>query len=130
MTYTADQIALQAHIEAENDKSRAEMEANPDLWIGIIASDPEHWAGYGITTIEGYEHYMAACTNFEVFRDTNGYKPSWQRYTNMTTAEIEADTESMCDYVEGRNAQRDAEANALAEKLGHSVETLKRWGVV
>lgn len=58
MAYTSKQLELQAHIEAENAKAKAEMEATSGLWIGLTVSDPEHWASMGIHTVEEYEYTM------------------------------------------------------------------------
>ena len=131
MTYTADQIALKEFIEAENAERQERMDNDPSgkLWIGMVVSDPEHWAGYDIYTIDGYKHYMAACDNFELTREIYGHKPPWN-YDSMTIEEIEADTQAMLDDEREGLEQEHREAQALAGSLGHTVEDLKRWGVV
>lgn len=129
MTYTADQLALKAHIDSENAERQAQMDSNPKLIWGMVVSDPEHWAGYDITTIEGYKHYMAACDNFEIKREIYGYKPSWN-YDSMTLAEIEADTQRILDAEREAAEQEHIQAQALSASLGHSLDDLKRWGVV
>lgn len=129
MTYTADQIALQNFIQAENAESQARMDRTPKLIIGMVTDNLDHWAGYDITTIEGYKHYMAACDNFEIKREIYGYKPRWN-YDSMTLEEIEADTQRILDNEREAQEQDHREAEALARNLGQSVETLKRWGVV
>lgn len=122
--------ALVAHIEAQNAKAQAWMDEADGRIAGMVTTDLDHWAGYGITTVAEYDHYMAATTNFEIYRDINGIKPNWGIYADMTTAEIEADTTMMCG-VEDRRRESDAVAAVeLAESLGHSVEDLQRWGVV
>lgn len=128
--FTADQIALEAHINAENVKTQAWIDAAEGRWAGMMVSDPAHWAGYDIYTIAGYEHYMAASANFETIREIDGYKPSWGRYASMTVAEIEADTDAIIERENGLAAVNAAAAQKLADDMGHSLEDLKRWGVV
>lgn len=130
MTYTADQITLKAHIEAENAKTQAWLDEADGRWAGMVVSDPEHWAGYDIYTVEQYQHYMAACSNFETYREINGIKPSWKRYEGMTVAEIDADTLAMGNACKARHEADMAEAIQLAEKLGCDVADLERWEVV
>lgn len=122
--------ALVSHIEAQNAVTQAWVDAGEGRMAGMITTDLDHWAGYGITTVAEYDHYMAASTNFEIHRDIHGYKPNWGRYAGMTTAEIEADTTMMCDVDERRRESDAVAAVELAESLGHSVEDLQRWGVV
>lgn len=129
MTYTADQIALKNFIDAENAERKAWMEAAEGRFAGMVVSDPEHWEGYGITTIYGYKHYMAACDNFSLIRAIYGYKPRWN-YDSMTLEEIEADTQRILNAEKAQEAADAAEAEKLAAELGQDIETLKRWGVL
>ena len=129
MKYTQSQIALAKFIQAENAERQARMDSTPGLICGIVVDDPDHWAGYGIYTIDGYKHYMAACDNFELVRAIYGHKPAWN-YDSMTLEEIEADTERMLAAEKAQEEADAKEAEELAAKLGQDVETLKRWGVV
>ena len=91
MTYTAEQIELKKHIEAENERSRDEMAATPNLWIGMVTSDLQHWADYGITDIEGYEFYMASCGAYEAIADaTSKGFARWALEQCTTKAELDA----------------------------------------
>jgi len=129
MKYTQSQIALGKFIQAENAERQARMDSTPGLICGMVCDDPDHWAGYGIYTIDGYKHYMAACDNFELVRAIYGHKPAWN-YDSMTLEEIEADTEAMLERERAQEAADAADAEKLAAELGHDVETLKRWEVV
>ena len=55
MTYTAEQMALKSHIQAENAKSRKQMEETAGLWISMMTDDLDHWADYEIYNVEQYE---------------------------------------------------------------------------
>lgn len=69
MTYTTEQMALKAHIGAENAKSKAQMEKTPGLWISMMTDDLEHWADYGIYNVDQYEAYLYHCTAYEIIAD-------------------------------------------------------------
>lgn len=91
MTYTAEQIELRDYIAAKNEGYRKEMAENPNLWIGITVEDPEHWAQYGIYTVEQYEFYMEyeGCYDWLAGLTNKGYA----RYVLQeckTVADIEA----------------------------------------
>ena len=49
---------LTTYIKSINKASKKEMDANPDLWIGMIVEDPEHWESYGIFTPSEFDRYM------------------------------------------------------------------------
>jgi hypothetical protein len=34
------------------------MDAIPNLWIGKLTNDPDHWADYGVYSPEGFERYL------------------------------------------------------------------------
>ena len=38
------------NLSTKNAESCKEMERNPNIWIGMIVEDPEHWAEYGVYT--------------------------------------------------------------------------------
>lgn len=91
MTYTAEQLELQKHIEAENERSREQMAEQSGLWIGMVTTDLQHWADYGITDIEGYEFYMASQGAYEAIADaTSKSFARWALEQCTTKAELEA----------------------------------------
>jgi len=50
--------SLVNHIKSINEKSKKDMDANPNLWIGHIVEDPKHWEEYGITTPAQFDRYQ------------------------------------------------------------------------
>ena len=91
MTYTAEQLELQKHIEAENERSRKQMAEQSGLWIGMVTTDLQHWADYGITDIEGYEFYMASQSAYEAIADaTSKSFARWALEQCTTKAELDA----------------------------------------
>ena len=91
MTYTAEQLELQKHIEAENERSREQMAEQSGLWIGMVTTDLQHWADYGITDIEGYEFYMASQGAYEAIADaTSKGFARWALEQCTSKAELDA----------------------------------------
>ena len=39
---------LLEYINRLNAKGQAMMDADPNLWVGMLTTDLDHWAGYGI----------------------------------------------------------------------------------
>jgi len=56
---------LTTHIKSINAKHKAEMAANPNIWIGMIVEDAKHWAEYGVYTPAQYDRYMDEVTLYE-----------------------------------------------------------------
>lgn len=106
---------LQAHIEAENAK-------HADSFFSVV-SDPAHWAGYGITTVAQYEHYMAAETYIDMFKEANGIKPRWIDFSQMTLAEIELDIARLNEQWAGE-AEWEAHIDAVQDEKEQFVERM------
>ena len=58
MKYTKKQMKLINHINKVNANTKSIVEANPNLWIGKLTNDPDHWADYGVYTPEDFEKYL------------------------------------------------------------------------
>ena len=46
------------HINKFNEDNQSKMDENPNLWIGRLTNDPDHWADYGVYTPEDFERYL------------------------------------------------------------------------
>tara|TARA_Y100001951_G_C11125359_1_gene175160 strand:- start:111 stop:353 length:243 start_codon:yes stop_codon:yes gene_type:complete len=58
MKYSKKQMTLIEHINKVNADTKSIVEANPNLWIGKLTNDPDHWACYGVYTSEDFEKYL------------------------------------------------------------------------
>ena len=76
-------MELVKHIKAINEKSKKEMDANPDLWIGTIVEDPKHWADYGITTPAQFDRHMDEECLYNLVSDE--YSKSYARSIGIST---------------------------------------------
>lgn len=70
-------VELTNHIKSINEKSKKEMDSNPNLWIGTIVEDPTHWEEYGITTPAQFDRYQDECCLYEVV--ASQYSKSYAR---------------------------------------------------
>ena len=57
---------LTDHIRKFNEDGKRRMQEDPNLWVGMITEDPEHWREYGITTPEQFNQYLDDCFEKEV----------------------------------------------------------------
>ena len=76
-------LKLVKHIKSINEKSKKEMDANPDLWIGTIVEDPKHWADYGITTPAQFDRHMDEECLYNLVSDE--YSKSYARSIGIST---------------------------------------------
>jgi len=46
------------YINKINENAQSKMDENPNLWVGRLTNDPDHWADYGVYTPEDFERYL------------------------------------------------------------------------
>jgi uncharacterized protein YukE len=108
MSFTKDQLALQAHIEQENAE-------HADSYFSVTA-DLDHWAEYDITTIAQYEHYMAVEDYIDCFKSVNGIKPRWMDFDSMTVAQLRVEADALSEQWQGQ-AEYEAEHDAWLDSV-------------
>ena len=59
-------MTLAEKLKQINDEAKQFMLDNPDGWSSGLTDSLEHWAGYGITTAEQLDDYLAACFDREM----------------------------------------------------------------
>ena len=129
--------ALLQHIKDLNAKARAWVAEAPGRWSSEYTEDLTHWAEYGISTPEEFDHHMLVSNVWESHRAVFGYKANWTRLMALSNEELEAELHHIqgCAEQERKNQewlrQQEIESNSnLAQRLGYSVATLIRWGVI
>lgn len=95
-------MELVKHIKAINEKSKKEMDSNPNLWIGTIVEDPKHWAEYGITTPAQFDRYQDECCLYEVV--ANDYSKSYARSIGISSMTDEELAKALDSYTSDRVA--------------------------
>lgn len=130
-TFTADQTALQQHIEAENAEWVAQCEANGSTFYTTMVSDPAHWEGYNITTIAQYERHCLVSSIWDGYKDINGIRPRWIDFDSMSMDELREMEDSI--FAEAKREQEEEEratdlaVEAMIEAGASDRETAERW---
>ena len=119
------------YIESENAKSQAWMNEDPtNRFAGMITTDPDHWAGYGITTVGQYRHYMTVESYIEMFKAVHGIKPRWMDFSKMTVEEMDSEMESWSVMMEEQAAATQKDIDRLCDEHNCTEDDLKRWSVI
>jgi hypothetical protein len=80
---------LIAHIQKINAETQAWINQDPkNRCAGLLVDEPEHWARYGVNTVDQFEHYMAATDYYESYKEKYGIRPNWSQINAMTTSQI------------------------------------------
>ena len=80
---------LVAHIQKRNAATLAWVAEDPNnRWAGTLVEEPEHWARYGVTTPDQFEHYMAATDYYESYKSRYGIRPNWASVNAMSTEQL------------------------------------------
>lgn len=80
--YTQEQLALRTFIQAENT---AAMEKGSCF---LTTDCLDHWAGYGIRSIEEYELYSLKSEYVDTYKEITGIKPSWLDLSGASKEEL------------------------------------------
>lgn len=87
-TFTNDQIALEAHIEAQNAQWVAQCEENGATFYTTTVADPAHWEEYGITTIAQYERHCLISSIWDGYKELNGFRPRFMNLDDMSMDQL------------------------------------------
>ena len=80
--------ALTKHLEAINIKAQAWVDEDPkNRFSGMVVTDPNHWAEYGIYTPSQYDRYVDENTLYELA--STAYSKSYAR--SIDTASMSND---------------------------------------
>lgn len=123
--------ALEAYIKAENEANRVRMEREEGLFIGMMVSDPEFWADYGVYNVKQYQHYCAVEDYISYHKAVYGIKPRWVNFDAMSVEDIEEarqflHLEALRQEGEAREAEEAEIASAMAVGAPDR-ETAERW---
>lgn len=130
--------ALVKHIEELNAKTQAWVDANPGSWAGMITTDLDHWAEYGIHTVEDFERYQLETSIYEGHKDAFGVKGRHYDFASMTIEQLREeaawiDEQAQAAY-EREKAQEEAGLVSFKELVQRTIEmgagdeeTALRW---
>jgi hypothetical protein len=93
---TIESAALLSHLEELNAKTMAWIDEAPtQRWATTWVADLQHWAEYGVHTVEDFTKYCLATDVYEATREIYGYKPSWAGLMGCSIEELEADVKTL-----------------------------------
>lgn len=108
-------MTLLQHIQNLNAEKKAWMEAGPDRWTGMFIEDLDHWAEYGVYTVEDFERYQLEATIWDAYKDAYGVRPRHMDFKSMTTSELEAEADRIfADIEENVRLEEEAAQKAVA----------------
>lgn len=77
-----------------------------------IVTDLDHWASYGVYSVEEFELYDARCTLCDLYKEVNGIRPRWMNIWEMSLEAVNAELESLRSQL---TTEVEAEENARIE---------------
>lgn len=90
MTLTADQLALQAHLEELNAKTQAWVDEAPGRGATMYVTDPVFWADFAqVYSIADMIRYDLLTYAYELHKDKYGFKPNYGQLTEMTNEALD-----------------------------------------
>ncbi len=131
VTYLNDRIEAMKSWIAEDPQNRGG---------GCVEPTPEYLeelAREGVFTLDEYKRYEMAYDVYDAHKSAWGWKPNYAHLRTMSMEELQQEME-YCkrQFRANEEARKDAlevawaEANELASRLGQSVKTLIKWGVL
>ena len=108
---------LRTYLEARNAETEAWVNEDPsNRWAGLYVTDLEHWAEYGIHTVEQFERHEMIESYYNLYKDFHGIKPRWVDFDSMSNEQVRGVIDSLYESVEAaQRAQEKREEYALAE---------------
>ena len=128
MTFTADQLALQAHIEESNAKFVAKCEANGAEWYCTTVSDPAHWAEFGVFNIEQYKRQSLISYISDAHKDAYGFRPRGFNYAEWSIADLEDEADRLSVAVTKAIEAEKVQENRAVEAFEQSVQNTIAMG--
>lgn len=128
MTFTADQLALQAHIEARNAEFVKRCEEEGAEWYCTTVSDPAHWAEFDVFTIEDYKRHSLISYISDGHKDAYGFRPRGYNYSEWTLDELTEEADRISEAVAKAIEEDEILANHQVEAFEQSVQNTIAMG--
>lgn len=133
MSYSADQIALRSHLEAEAAATKAKLASGEYTFATYYTTDLEHWAEMEVFSIEDLRRHDAIACYSDTSKEVYGFRMRMD-FDKYTTEEIEAELDKLYNraeedqrYEETRKLKEIEDEKDAAARLGVSLETYLRW---
>lgn len=96
---------IQDHVAKRAAEHEAKRAKNPDsLWfVPVKYTDPEalaEWCDhYGLGTVEQYEQASEWEAYYDIYKDANGIRPRWTKWTDHSSDEWVEINQSLLDQI-------------------------------
>ena len=124
--FTADQLSLQAHLEASNAKIVTRAETEGWTFYTTTVTDPAHWARVGVFNIAEYERQDLISYISDAHKDAYGFRPRGYNYSEWSISQLEAEADRLSDAVTDAIREREfteaREVEALEVKIADLID--------
>ena len=62
-------MTLTERLTQINEESQKHMDDNPGDWVGMLTTDPSHWAEYGVYSAEQLNEYLEGAAAHNARKD-------------------------------------------------------------
>lgn len=108
-------MTLSDYIAEQNSKTQAWVDEDPsNRWAGMIVTDLDHWAQYGVHTVEDFKRYELESYIWDCYKDVHGIRPRWINFSEMSTAEMQEMADNLAKEVT-ESIEREEKEQALAK---------------
>ena len=121
MAHTADQLALKAHIEAENKAFSEHCKSVNAQWWTTTTVDIDYWAEVGVTTIAEYVRCNLESEFSDTHKEAHGFRP--RGYSHLSNEELQ---ECIDQAVQSLRAEADAEIEYARQQEAAHEERKKK----
>ena len=102
------------------------MRKNPNLWIGMIVEDLEHWKKCGVTTVAQLDRYFLEVELYEYHKVVFGVKGRHYDFGSMSDDDINKELESLVrsekQREESEKEWKEAEEKRFEEQIKKNLE--------
>lgn len=122
MAYSNEQLALRAHIEALNAKTREWLSQGEGRWATELSEDLDFWAEMGVTSVARFERDQLISFIWDAHKDAFGSRPRHLDFDAMSMAQLEEEADYCARMAAVRSAQERAEQEAEILNFEEQVE--------
>ena len=114
MNYTADQLALQAHIEAENAAFAATCK--PGSCMILPAADLDMWARMDVYTVDQYIRFSLLSEISDTQKELYGFRMR-NDYSNATNEQLQDELDDLYRYARAESDELAREEQERKDKV-------------
>ena len=127
MAYSADQLALQAHLIAQREEAIAWQKAEEGRFVTYYTTDLDHWAQQGVFSVADLERQDLESYISDAHKDAYGFRARYN-FSDMSMAQLEAEADRLSDAVAEQIAESDRAKEQAVVKFNKLVDETIEMG--